>query len=64
MTENIKSLNKRLKELGNTTEKITRCKGRYYLLHIRGNNMPVPLYYCKSAFYMRNHIEVHYNPNE
>ena len=38
---------------------ITRWQGQYYVLHICRNNVPVPLFYDKSAIEIKKYIEMH-----
>ena len=55
----LRSLNKLLKEKGasHNTE-VTKHKGKYYLLHICKNNVPVPLYYSKDPKDILNQIKL------
>ncbi len=46
-TYNLRTLNKLVKD--NKKTEITRHKGKYYILHICQNNVPVPLYITKEA---------------
>ena len=56
--ENIRSLNKLLKEKGHSENtEVTRFKGEYYLLHICNNGVPVPLIHSKDIFEIKNHME-------
>jgi len=56
--ENLRTLNKLLKEKGTTNKEVTRFKGKYYLLHICKNNNPVPLVVSKDAQDIRNFIDL------
>ena len=55
--ETLRTLNKLLKEKGlaDNTE-VTRFKGKYHLLHICKNGVPVPLVISKDIEEIKNHI--------
>ncbi len=58
--ETVRSLNKLLKEngLAENTE-ATRYKGKYYLLHICKNGVPVPLIISKDISEIKDHIDIY-----
>ena len=60
MKENLRTLNKLLREKGKAENtEVTRFKGEYYLLHICKNDVPVPLFHSKEASEIRDQIEIY-----
>ncbi|KKN57562.1 hypothetical protein LCGC14_0561080 [marine sediment metagenome] len=60
MTDTIRTLNKLLKEKGvSDNTEITRYKGKYHLLHICKNGVPVPLIISKDITKIKDHIEIY-----
>lgn len=58
--ETTRELNKLLKENGlSENTEVTRHKGKYHLLHICGNGVPVPLIISKDIMEIKNHIDVY-----
>ena len=63
MGETLRTLNKLLKDNGlNENTEVTRFKGKYHLLHICKNGVPVPLIISKDVTEIKNHIEIYYLP--
>ncbi len=61
MKDTVGTLNKLLKDKGaSDNTEVTRYKGRYHLLHICGNGVPVPTIISKDAQDIRNEIELSY----
>ena len=59
--ETLRTLNKLLKEKGLAeTEEVTRYRGKYHLLHICKNGMPVPLVISKDASEIKDHINIYF----
>jgi hypothetical protein len=58
--ENLKTLNKLLKNKGLTNKEVTRQKKDYYLLHICKNNNPVPLIITENPLDIKDFIKLHY----
>jgi hypothetical protein len=54
---NLRSLNKLVKDKERT--EITRFRGKYHVLHICKNNVPVPLYIAKDAGEIAKEIKLH-----
>lgn len=58
--ETMGSLNKLLKEKGHSENtEVTRYKGKYHLLHICKNGVPVPLVISKDITEIKEHIELY-----
>ena len=56
----VRDLRKVLKESGKSeTTEITTHQGKYHLLHICRNGVPVPLIISKDIEEIKNHIEVY-----
>ncbi|KKK68075.1 hypothetical protein LCGC14_2947670 [marine sediment metagenome] len=60
MKETARTLNKFLRDkgLGDNTE-VTRYKGKYHLLHICENGVPVPLVISKDITEIKDHIDIY-----
>ena len=58
--DTMRTLNKLLKDngLSDTTE-VTRYRGKYHLLHICKNGVPVPLIISKDITEIKNHIDIY-----
>ena len=55
----IRTLNKQLEEKGlSDTKEVTRYKGKYYLLHICANGVPVPLNLSKNIQDIKDAIDL------
>ena len=62
MKETMRSLNKILKEKGvSDNAEVTRYKGKYHLLHICGNGVPVPLIISKDITDIKDHIDIYHS---
>jgi hypothetical protein len=58
--ESIRTLNKLLRENGlSENTEVTRYKGKYHLLHICGNGVPVPLIISTDIKEIKDHIEIY-----
>ena len=58
MKDTVKTLNSLLKLQGlGTTKEVTRHKGKYHLLHICRNGVPVPLIISKNIRDIKDHRE-------
>jgi hypothetical protein len=58
--ESVRTLNKLLKENGRSDDtEVTRFKGKYHLLHICKNGVPVPLIISKDISEIKEHMEIY-----
>jgi len=58
--ETVRTLNKLLKENGvSENTEVTRHQGKYHLLHICKNGVPVPLIISKDITEIKDHIEIY-----
>jgi len=58
--ETMRTLNKLLKEQGlSENTEVTRYQGKYHLLHICKNGVPVPLIISKDIAEIRGHIDIY-----